>query len=77
MYRSLSLTIKSQVFIIMNKLQAEQQVEKSLSQIIPTIRLLNHQTRFGQSVAELKWSNNTRYLPIVDQTISSQSVMFR
>lgn len=61
----------------MNKLQAEQQVEKSLSQIIPTIRLLNHQTRFGRSVAEFKWSNNTRYLPIVDQNISSQSVMFR
>lgn len=63
--------------MIMNKLQAGQQIEQSLSQIIPRIRLLNHQTRFGRSVAELKWGNNTRYLPIVEQTISSQSVMFR
>ncbi len=61
----------------MNKLQAEQQVERSLNQIIPTIRLLNHQTRFGRSVAELKWGNNTRYLPIVDRSIVRQSVSFR
>ncbi len=61
----------------MNKLQAEEQIQRSLSQIIPNIRVLNHQTRFGGSVAELRWANNTRYLPIVDQTISSQSVMFR
>ena len=61
----------------MNKLQAEQQVEKSLRQIIPTIRLLNHQTRFGRSVAELKWSSTTRYLPIVDQATINQSVTFR
>ncbi len=61
----------------MNKLQAEQQVEKSLSQIIPIIRVLNQDTRFGRSVAELKWASNTRYLPIVDQSIVSQSVMFR
>ncbi|WP_107670352.1 hypothetical protein [Cyanothece sp. BG0011] len=56
----------------MDKQQAQQQIEQSLSMIIPHIRLLNHQTRFGGSVAELKWANNTRYLPIVDQTISYQ-----
>lgn len=57
----------------MEKQQARQQIEQSLNTIIPHIRLLNHQTRFGGSVAELKWGNSIRYLPIIDQRISHQS----
>lgn len=57
----------------MDKNQAEQEIKRVLDEIIPQIRLIPSSSSFGGSVAELKWQNNTRYLPILDGSISRSS----
>lgn len=57
----------------MDKQQAQQEIEAILKAIIPTVRLINSSTVYGQTVAELRWTSSVRYLPIIDNsTVSSQ-----